>query len=149
MWKNNIARRVSSKRLLPSRRPSVPPPLLCRRIQAPAGTVKLCPSLACGGACLRARTSPLSFAALPLLPNNVARITNNRCPHLTHHDRPKFNIPRLSLAAARRYHSLRVSPASHPPKTLTPLAITLLDRGHASQHRPRGERSIYGDANSG
>ena len=44
---------------------------------------------------------------------------------------------------ARRYHSLRMSPALHPPERPTPLAASLI--GHASQHalpRRRGER-IY------
>ena len=43
--------------------------------------------------------------------------------------------------AARRYHSLRESPALHPPERPAPLAISLI--GHASQHalpRQRGER---------
>ena len=43
--------------------------------------------------------------------------------------------------AARRYHSLRVSPALHPPERPPPLATSLL--GHASQHalpRRLGER---------
>ena len=48
-------------------------------------------------------------------------------------------------AAAGRYHSLRASPAIHPPEMPTPLAVGIV--GHAPQHalpRQRGEwRNTY------
>ena len=70
-------RRVSSIRFFPTCRRSVSL-LLRRRINPPTGAVRLCRSLACGSACLRARTSRLSIAALPLLPKKDARIVGVR-----------------------------------------------------------------------
>ena len=65
---HKFSRRVKSIGLFTARRRSVSFLSLRRRIQPPAGAVRLCRSLTCGGACLRARTSRLSTAALPLLP---------------------------------------------------------------------------------
>ena len=100
-----------------------------------------CRSLARGGACHRAQPSRLRIAALPLLPTKDARIA------MFVHDAPRttqlyYHAEGLRPhVVARRYHSLRVSPALHQPERSTSLAASLI--GHASQHalpRRRGER---------
>ena len=65
---------MSSIRLSPSRRRSVPLSLR-RRIQPSAGEVRLCRTLARGGAGVRAHMSRLSIAARPLLPKERSNST--------------------------------------------------------------------------
>ena len=66
--KHKIPRRASSIRLFPARRRSVS--LL---LQPHTGELRLRRILACGGACLRARTSQLSIVAPPLQPEKSGR----------------------------------------------------------------------------
>ena len=116
---------MSSIRLFPARRRSVSL-LLRRQTQPPADTVRLCVSLGGGGACLNRallyrcslNTTRESWVFLPDAP---------RTTRLSCHDealRPH--------AAAKRYHSLRVSQALDPPERRTPLAKILME--HVSQH---------------
>ena len=84
--KNNSRARRGSIRLFPARRRSVSLLPRCRVSPASYRSNRLCRSVACGGARLRARTRRLSIAALPQLPKR--RRANRRFPRLTRHDRP-------------------------------------------------------------
>ena len=101
-----------------------------------------CRSSARGGACLRAQSSRLCIAALPLLPTRDARIAGVG-PHAPRTTQVYYQAEALRPhVAARRYPSLRVSPALHQPEKPTPLDASLI--GHGLQHalpRRRGDRS--------
>ena len=121
----------------------VEPSLLTARF--PLCKPRPCRSLARGGACLRAQPSRLCIAALPLLPTKDTRIAGVCVPDAPRTTQLYYHAEALRLqVAARRYHSLRVSPASHPPERPAPLAASR--REHASKHalpRRRGERRWY------
>ena len=73
----------------------------------PAGAVRLCRSLACGGACLRARTFRLSTTALPLQPEKNAnrtyapRTTQLYCHAQGFNVKNTHTLTRPSLATTR------------------------------------------------
>ena len=138
---------MSSTRLCPACRCSISL-LHCRRIQPPDGVVPSskpgpCRSLARGGACLRARhlDCTLLHCRCCLQKTRESRVLVPDAPRTTqlyyHAEALRPHV------AARRYHSLRVSPVLHPPERPTPLAAGLIR--HASQHalpRRRGERVV-------
>ena len=140
---------MSSTRLCPACRRSMSL-LHCRRIQPPDSLLtaqfplcklRRCRSLVCGGACLSAQPSRLCIAALCGCCLQKTRESQVFVPDAPRTTQLYYHAEALRPhVAARRYHSLRVSPALHPPGRPTPLAAGLI--GHASQHalpRRRGE----------